>query len=104
MLDPDRPLVKLAGLIDWPRFDAAFGRLYTPLKVRPGRPTRLTAGLHLLQHMEGLSDEAFAHAGSRIPTISISAASTISATIAVRSFVDDAPGSSWANSNYCWRR
>jgi len=58
MLDPDRPLVKLAGLIDWPRFDAAFGRLYTPLKVRLGRPTRLTAGLHLLQHMEGLSDEA----------------------------------------------
>jgi IS5 family transposase len=57
MLDPDHPLVKLAGLIDWSRFDVAFGRFYTPLKGRPGLPTRLMAGLHLLKHMEGLSDE-----------------------------------------------
>jgi IS5 family transposase len=57
MLDPDHPLVKLAGLIDWSRFDVAFGRFYTPLKGRPSLPTRLMAGLHLIKHMEGLSDE-----------------------------------------------
>src|SRR3546814_17678250 len=53
----DHPLVKLAGLVDWSRFDVAFGRFYTQ-KGRPGLPTRLMAGLHLLKHMEGLSDEA----------------------------------------------
>ena len=57
MLDPEHPLVKLAGLIDWSRFDEAFGRFYTQ-KGRPGLPTRLMAGLHLLKHMDGLSDEA----------------------------------------------
>lgn len=57
MIDTEHPLVKLAGLIDWSRFDAAFGRFYTQ-KGRPGLPTRLMAGLHLLKHMEGLSDEA----------------------------------------------
>jgi IS5 family transposase len=48
MLDPDHPLVKLAGLIDWSRFDAAFGRFYKPLKGRPSLPTRLMAGVHLI--------------------------------------------------------
>jgi IS5 family transposase len=57
MIDMDHALVKLAGLIDWSRFDEAFGRFYTQ-KGRPGLPTRLMAGLHLLKHMEGLSDEA----------------------------------------------
>lgn len=56
MLDPEHPLVKLAGLIDWSRFDEAYGRFYTQ-KGRPGLSTRLMAGLHLLKHMEGLSDE-----------------------------------------------
>ena len=57
MIDMGHALVKLAGLIDWSRFDEAFGRFYTQ-KGRPGLPTRLMAGLHLLKHMEGLSDEA----------------------------------------------
>jgi IS5 family transposase len=57
MIDMDHPLVKLAGLIDWSRFDDAYGRFYHQ-KGRPGLPTRLMAGLHLLKHMEGLSDEA----------------------------------------------
>lgn len=57
MIDMDHPLVKLAGLIDWSRFDEAYGRFYTQ-KGRPGLPTRLMAGLHLLKHMDGLSDEA----------------------------------------------
>ena len=49
--------MKLAGLIDWSRFDEAYGRFYHQ-KGRPGLPTRLMAGLHLLKHMDGLSDEA----------------------------------------------
>ena len=57
MIDMEHALVKLAGLIDWSRFDEAYGRFYTQ-KERPGLPTRLMAGLHLLKHMEGLSDEA----------------------------------------------
>lgn len=57
MLDPEHALVKLAGLIDWSRFDEAYGRFYTQ-KGRRGLPTRLMAGLHLLKHMDGLSDEA----------------------------------------------
>jgi len=58
MIDLGHPLVKLAGLIDWARFEEAFGTFYTPMKGRPGLPTRLMAGLHLLKHMDGLSDEA----------------------------------------------
>ena len=57
MIDMEHPLVKLAGLIDWARFDEAYGRFYTQ-KGRPALPTRLMAGLHLLKHMDGLSDEA----------------------------------------------
>lgn len=57
MIDLDHALVRLAGLIDWSQFDEGFGQFYTQ-KGRPGLPTRLLAGLHLLKHMEGLSDEA----------------------------------------------
>ena len=57
MIDMAHPLVKAADLIDWSRFDEGFGRFYTQ-KGRPALPTRLLAGLHLLKHMEGLSDEA----------------------------------------------
>jgi IS5 family transposase len=58
IVDPKHPLVRLAALIDWTRFAAAFGPLYTDGIGRPGRPTRLMVGLHLLKHMDGLSDEA----------------------------------------------
>ena len=57
MIDMEHALVKLAGLIDWSRFDEAYGRFYRQ-KGRPGLPTRLMPGLHLPKHMEGLSDEA----------------------------------------------
>jgi IS5 family transposase len=57
MIDMEHALVKLARLIDWSRFEEAYGRFYHE-KGRPGLPTRLMAGLHLLKHMEGLSDEA----------------------------------------------
>jgi hypothetical protein len=79
MLDHEHPLVKLAGLIDWSRFDEAYGRFYTQ-KGRPGLPTRLMAGLHLLKHMDGCPTKRSAPAGWRIPTGSTSAASCISAT------------------------
>ena len=49
--------MRLAGLIDWARFETEFGPLYTD-GGRPGLPTRLMVGLHLLKHMDGLSDEA----------------------------------------------
>src|SRR5215218_5170313 len=56
LVDPRHALVRLAGLIDWGRFEAAFGPLYTDGIGRPGLPTRLMVGLHLLKHMDGLSE------------------------------------------------
>lgn len=58
LIDPRHPLVRLAGLIDWRRFEGAFGALYHDRIGRPGLPTRLMVGLHLLKHLKGLSDEA----------------------------------------------
>lgn len=46
------------GMIDWERFATAFGPLYREGVGRPGLPTRLMVGLHLLKHMDGLSDDA----------------------------------------------
>lgn len=57
MIDPGHGLVKLAKRIDWARLDAEWGKFYNEQKGRPGLRTRLMAGLHLLKHMEGLSDE-----------------------------------------------
>ncbi len=58
LVDLRHPLVRLAKLIDWSRFEAEFGPLYTEASGRPGLPMRLMVGLHLLKHMDGLSDEA----------------------------------------------
>jgi IS5 family transposase len=58
LVDPKHPLVRLAGLIDWERFATAFGPLYRDGVGRPGLPTRLMVGLHLIKHMDGLSDAA----------------------------------------------
>jgi IS5 family transposase len=58
IVDARHPLVRLAKLIDWRRFDEAFGALYKDGIGRPGLSTRLMVGLHLLKHMDGLSDEA----------------------------------------------
>ena len=57
ILDPEHELLKLAALIDWDRFDDAFGPYYHERKGRRGLRTRLMTGLHLLKHMKGLSDE-----------------------------------------------
>src|SRR3712207_2275594 len=58
LVDPRHPLVRLAGLIDWGRFETEFGPLHTDAIGRPGLPTRLMVGLHPLKHLDGLSDEA----------------------------------------------
>lgn len=57
ILDPEHELLKLAQLIDWDRFDDAFGPFYHEHKGRRGLRTQLMTGLHLLKHMKGLSDE-----------------------------------------------
>jgi Transposase domain (DUF772) len=57
ILDHRHELFRLAGLIDWDRFDQEFGRFYRPLG-RPAKPTRLMVGLSYLQHTFNLSDEA----------------------------------------------
>lgn len=56
IIDLKHPLVRLAGLVPWSDFDAAFGRFYKPLG-RPAKPTRLMVGLHYLKHTFDLSDE-----------------------------------------------
>ncbi len=56
IVDQRHELIRLAGVIDWSRFDTEFGALYAEVG-RPGLPTRLMVGLHLLKHMKGLSDE-----------------------------------------------
>lgn len=56
IIAPRHPLVRLAGLIPWASFDAAYGRFFRPLG-RPAKPTRLMVGLHYLKHAHDLSDE-----------------------------------------------
>jgi len=56
MLDQRHELLRLASLIDWPRFEREYGALYAE-DGRPGLPTRLMVGLHLLKQIKALSDE-----------------------------------------------
>lgn len=56
-LDLKHPLVRLAELIDWGRFESAFGSLYHDTAGRPGNPVRLMVGLTYLKHTYNLSDE-----------------------------------------------
>ncbi len=57
MLRMDHELVRLAGAIDWDGLAESFGALYSEKTGRPGIPIRTMAGLVLLQHTFGLSDE-----------------------------------------------
>lgn len=61
LLDQRHELYRLAGLIDWPAFDQAFGELYYPDNGSPEKSTRLMVGLHYLKHAFGLSDEGVIH-------------------------------------------
>lgn len=56
-INPKHELVLLAKLIDWERFDEEFGAFYDDRAGREALPTRLMAGVHLLKHMKGISDE-----------------------------------------------
>lgn len=56
-IDLHHPLARLAGVVDWPQFDAAFAPLYDPGNGRPAIATRLMVGLHYLKHVFKLSDE-----------------------------------------------
>ncbi len=74
-LDGKHPLVRLAGLIEWDGFDAAFGALYHETLGRPGRPTRLMVGVIHLQHSYDLSDEQVCQRWLENPYCSSSAGS-----------------------------
>jgi IS5 family transposase len=58
ILDPRHELLELGRRIDWAKLDAACGETFIDQVGRPGLPTRLMAGLHILKHVKGLSDEA----------------------------------------------
>lgn len=57
-LNPDHPLIILAELIDWDRFDQAYEPLFCPDNGAPALPTRLMVGLEYLKYTYNLSDEA----------------------------------------------
>ena len=56
-LNLDHPLVILAALIDWDRFDQAYEPLFCPDNGAPGLPTRVIVGLEYLKYTYNLSDE-----------------------------------------------
>ena len=58
ILDPRHALPELGRRIDWEKLDAACGATFIDQVGRPGLPTRLMAGLHILKHVKALSDEA----------------------------------------------
>ena len=59
-------LVRLGELMDWERLEAHFAPYYSEAG-RPGLPIRLVVGLHLLKHIEGVSDEAVCERRERDP-------------------------------------
>lgn len=58
LLNLKRPLVRLAGLIDWAEFEPTFSVSFTSGPGRPTLPPRLAARLLYLQHTFNTSDEA----------------------------------------------
>src|ERR1039458_9428009 len=59
-------LVRLGVWINWAAVGAHFAPYYKEAG-RPGLPIRLVVGLHLLKHIEGLSDEAVCERWERDP-------------------------------------
>ena len=57
-LDPNDPMLKLAGAIPWHKFDEAFSIHYTKSIGAPSKPIRLMVGLLILKQLENLSDES----------------------------------------------
>jgi len=79
MIDLRHPLVRLRAEIDWAYLDESFARLYAS-DGRPGVPTQFMAGLHILKHTYGLSDEEVCERWARTPTSSTSPGRNIFAT------------------------
>src|SRR5258708_37349101 len=57
IIDLKHPLVALGRTVDWGFLEREFGAVYTDDPGRPPLPTRLMAGLAILKHTSGLSDE-----------------------------------------------
>ena len=57
LIDMQRPLVKLAALIDWSVFEREWSGFFPSTLGRPALQPRLIAGLLYLQHTYGVSDE-----------------------------------------------
>lgn len=58
MIDGRHELVRLAALIDWAWFEREWAGFFPAGEGRPATHPRLVAGLMVLQHAYGLSDEA----------------------------------------------
>src|SRR4051794_16912155 len=58
IIDMGHPLVRLAGQVDWAVLEHRFASVCRAGAGQPPLPTRLVAGLMILKHMQGLSDEA----------------------------------------------
>jgi IS5 family transposase len=58
IIDMGHPLVRLAERIDWSFLERRFAGVCRAGAGQPPLPTRLIAGLMILKHMHGLSDEA----------------------------------------------
>jgi transposase, IS5 family len=58
IIDMGHPLARLAQEIDWAFLDGRFSSVCEAGAGHPPLPTRLVAGLFILKHMQGLSDEA----------------------------------------------
>jgi IS5 family transposase len=56
IIDMRHELVRLGAAIEWRFFEEAFDAFYSE-EGRPGIPTRMMVGLHILKHMFDLSDE-----------------------------------------------
>ena len=65
-LNPKDPLLKLAAIIPWERFEQDFSGLYSE-HGRPAKPIRLMVGLMILKQFENLSDERVIEAWIRNP-------------------------------------
>ena len=57
-LNPHHGLYVLSQKIDWQRFEQEFSHIYISKRGQPPKPIRLMVGLLMLQHMEGVYDEA----------------------------------------------
>jgi len=56
-LNASHPLYRLAGVVNWTRFEQQFGKFYADDLGRPALATRLVIGLHYLKYLYHVSDE-----------------------------------------------